>query len=139
MKRVMTILRVELFLSVFISVVIVILYETQILYSGVLYGNKNVEFILTSLMELLTICLIPLSLRLFKFKKIHSFLVSLREKALLKWGSIRMSLLCVPMIINTLLYYLYNNVAFVYMAIIGLISLAFIYPTLKRCLFEVTM
>ncbi len=138
MKRTMRILQVELFAAVFISLIIVALYETLLLPVGVVESNKNLEFILSCIMELLTICFIPLSLRLFKFLKVQQALKSKGEKSLLFWGSIRMSLLTVPMIINTILYYLFQNVAFGYMAIVGLICLIFIYPSWGRCTSEVT-
>ena len=44
-----------------------------------------------------------------------------------------MSLLADPMLINTLLYYVFMNVAFGYMAIIGLLSMVFVYPSKSRC------
>ncbi len=133
MKKTINILKTELFASIFVAVVVVILYETETLLPGDLSEEKNAEFLLTSLMELLTICLIPLSLRLFKFNKIHRNLVATREQGLKKLGSLRMMMLCVPMVVNTILYYLFMNVAFGYMAIIGLICLPFIYPGEGRC------
>ena len=63
--------------------------------------------------------------------------MSLREKALLRWGSLRMLMLCVPMVINTLCYYLFMNVAFAYMAIILFICLFLVYPSLDRCYSEI--
>ena len=44
-----------------------------------------------------------------------------------------MLMLCLPMVANTLLYYIYMNVAFGYMAIILLLSLCFVLPTMARC------
>lgn len=136
MKKTINILRTELFASIIVAVVIVVLYETETLLPGGLSEAKNTEFLLTSLMELLTICLIPLSLRLFKFNKIHQALIATREQGLRKLGSIRMMMLCLPMVINTILYYLFMNVAFGYMAIIGFICLPFIYPSKGRCISE---
>ena len=43
-----------------------------------------------------------------------------------------------PMVANTWLYYQFMNVAFGYMAIIGLLSLCFIYPSHARCNQEVS-
>ena len=40
------------------------------------------------------------------FGKIHSQLVEQRERGLQKWGTIRLEMLTVPMVVNTLLYYL---------------------------------
>ena len=86
-------------------------------------------------MELLTLCIIPVSLRLFKFGAVSRRLVS--AESLLKYGMVRMLMLCLPMLANTLLYYLYMNVAFGYMAIIVFLCLAFVLPTKTRCESEV--
>lgn len=122
--------------SIGISLLLVLLYETDIFLSGTSTDNKSAEFLTVTFMELLTICLIPLSLRLFKFKHIHRQLATGKASKLLVWGTLRMVLLCLPMMVNTLLYYLFMNVAFGYMALIGLISLTFIYPNMQRCISE---
>ena len=41
------------------------------------------------------------------------------------------------MVANTFLYYIYMNVAFGYMAIILLLSLYFVLPTMARCEVEI--
>lgn len=87
-------------------------------------------------MEVATICLIPLSLRLFKWKHVVSAIHSAGDRAMLRWGTVRLLMLCVPMMLNTWLYYQFMNVAFGYMGIIGLLSLAFVYPTRTRYIQE---
>jgi len=111
-----------------------------LLPSGTMATNKNAEFLLATIMELLTLCAIPLALRLFKFKKVERQLTADGGSfdVLMKWGGLRMALLCIPLVVNTLLYYLFMNVAFGYMAIILLLSLFFIYPSLNRCIEETT-
>ena len=61
----------------------------------------------------------------------------LKEQALLKWGLIRLILLELPMLCNTLFYYQFMNTTFGYMAIIQLLCLPFVVPTMGRCLAEV--
>ena len=88
-------------------------------------------------MTILTIGMIPLSLKLFKLQRTKMELTSGEGRALSKWGSVRMMMLCIPMAANTLLYYLFDkNAAFGYMAIICLVCLVFIYPSTGRCLSE---
>ena len=55
---------------------------------------------------------------------------------MMKWGTIRLLILEVPMLVNTLLYYIYMNTTFGYMAIILLLCLPFVFPSLNRCLAE---
>lgn len=137
MKRIQTILTIEFWLPVALSLVIVVLYETEWLVDGVWATDKSLEFVIATVMELLTIGLIPLALRLFKFKHIHRQLhqaaEDVRRSSLLRYGSLRLNMLCLPLLVNTLLYYLFMNVAFGYMAIILLLCLFFVYPSMARC------
>ena len=136
-RKAQRLLAAEMYGCILVSAAIVALYETETLMPGCLVGDANAEFITVSAMEILTICLMPLALRLFKLKRISKELAASGRQALAKWGSIRMAMLCLPMIANTLLYYMSGlNVAFGYMAITGLICLVFIYPGTSRCVSE---
>ena len=137
MKQVKNTLSVLFWTSLAIAVAIAIVYETECLEPGLLAGApSNGEFIVTTLMELLTLASVPLALKLFRFHHIHEDLATRKEPALRKWGLIRLSLLSVLLIANTLLYYIYMNTAFGYMALIILICLPFVYPSMDRCLTE---
>lgn len=137
MKQTKYILTAEMLGSVLISLIIIVLYESGALLPGSFSDNANTEFLAVTFMEIITICMIPLSLKLFKFKKISLSLKNDTNRGLTKWGTIRMAMLCVPMMVNTLCYYLFGfNVAFGYMGIIGLICLAFIFPSTSRCINE---
>lgn len=129
----------EMCVSIIVSLAAVLLYETDTLMAGALAVGGNAEFISVALMEVLTICIIPFALRLFKFKRVSQALADGKEKALLRFGTMRMMMICLPMVVNTLLYYQFMNVAFGYMAIIGLICLAFINPSMDRCKAEVNI
>ena len=138
MKRTQTVLLAFYILAIIVCVMLVVFYETELLPTGVMASDKQSEFLLTTLMELVTLGGIFLALRLFKFKKVHQILCSHRAPALMKLGMLRLSLLLIPMQVNTLLYYLYMNPTFGYMAIILLLCLPFVYPSMNRCLDETT-
>jgi hypothetical protein len=55
---------------------------------------------------------------------------------MMKWGTIRLLILQVPMLADTLLYYMYMNTTFGYLAIMLLLCLPFVFPSLNRCLAE---
>lgn len=115
-----------------VAAVMVILFETEMLPTGLLKTEeKSDEFVLLCLMELLTICVIPVALRLFRFGSVARRLTT--PEALLRWAGLRLYMLCVPLVVNLLLYYLYFNVAFGYMGIILLLCLFFVVPTRARC------
>ena len=85
-------------------------------------------------MEVLTIVAIPLALKLFKLKPIAARLATTTGVSALRlWGVVRLQLLCVPMVVNIVSYYLFMWVGFAYLAIILLLSLFFVYPSLSRC------
>ncbi len=121
-----------------VALTIVILYEMGTLESGTLADNKQTEFSAMTIMELTSLAAAFLGLRLFKFRKIKKQLVAQKEPAMLKWGILRLVVLEVPMISNTYLYYLYMNPTFGYLAIILLLCLPFVFPSLDRCLAETT-
>lgn len=130
------VLKLTFVMSLSVALVLVLLFETDLLPCGILRSlGGSSEFVVATFMELLTLCFIPLALRLFRFGWVDKRLVS--AEALIKFGLTRMLMLCVPMVVNTLLYYLYMNVAFGYMAIILFLCLAFVLPTKSRCESEV--
>jgi len=125
-------------MSVFVSgtvlpLMIVCINETEVVAPGLLATDKQSEFLLTFLMELMTLGCAFLALRLFKFEKIHQELISDKAVALRKWGVIRLVMLLFPLWADTLLYYLYMNTTFGYLGIILVLCLPFVYPSKSRC------
>ena len=118
--------------------IVVLLFETDILLAGTAVGNSQVEFVMTVIMELLSLGQIWLALRLFKFKMVKQDLVARKEVALRNWGILRLLLLDIPMLFNAIFYEIFLNTTFGYLTIILLICQAFVYPSLARCEAEVT-
>ena len=103
MRRTYKVLNAIFIASLCISATMVLLFETDILPDGIYHTATGAsEFVWATVMELLTICIIPVALRLFRFRHIAERLVS--AEALLNWGALRLLMLCVPMVLNTLLY-----------------------------------
>ena len=138
MKKVSKTLMLIYVLLIVLTLAIVALYELDVLESGVLADSKQTEFVAMTAMELTTLCGAFLGLRLFKFPKIHSDLVTRKEPAMLMWGMLRLLILEMPMVVNTYLYYMYMNTTFGYLAIILLLCLPFVFPSLNRCIDETT-
>ena len=124
-------------IGIIVTLLVVVAGEMNWLPVGALQGDKKLEFVFLTVMELAIVCLIPLALRLFKFKKIKQQLVEEGEPAHIKWGLIRLDMLIFPMFLNTLFYYLFANNSFGIMAIILFLCLFFVYPSKKRCETEV--
>lgn len=136
MKHTQRLLMTIFLTAIAVGLVIVVLFENDLLPCGIMISDdKSVEFVVATIMELLTICVIPVALKLFRFKRISKLLTS--AEALSKWGTIRLLMLCVPMIVNTVFYYMFMNVAFGYMGIIIFLCLFFVVPTKERCRSEI--
>lgn len=133
-KKVQLLLQWVFWVPVALTLLTTGLGEADVLPVGVLAENKEAEFVLASIMEILAIVAIPLALKLFKLKPIANRLAApAGVSALRLWGVVRLSLLCVPMMVNIVSYYLFMWVGFAYLAIILLLSLFFVYPSLSRC------
>ena len=140
MKQVGKILTINYFIILALTLAVIVCGENDWLINvGIMHSNKNSDFMMTSLMEIITICLIPVSLRLFKFKNIRNAIQSDNTEfhsSFIAWALIRFDMLQIPMIVNVILYYMYMNVAFGYMGIILFLASFFIFPTEERCKFE---
>ena len=119
-----------------LAIIIIVLFETGFVTGGELALQRNTDFVVECVMVLVTICVIPLALRLFKFKKIHDSLIEYKEASLKKWGLLRIFLLGVPMLINIVAYYLFDNMGYSYLALILFLSMLFVFPTLGKCYAE---
>ena len=132
MNKTISLLRIVLIANVGVAVVIAALYELDILPSGMFTGRPQDEFLSTISMELITIVFIPVALRLFKTKDVEKRLEEGNIKAFRKWGLVRILMITVPLVLNTLSYYSFMNTTFGYMALILLICLPFIYPASRK-------
>ena len=119
-----------------VAIIIVVLYEGELLETGMLTEDTSMEFVLTTLMELLSLAAVFVGLRMFKKKRIHDDLTTRKALALRFWGLVRLCIIGLPLSLNVLFYYLFMNTTFGYMAIIMALCLPFAYPTLNRCLTE---
>ena len=132
MVKTISLLRTVLIANVGLAVMVAALYELDILPSGMMAGRPQDEFLSTISMELITIVFIPVALRLFKTKDVEKRLEEGNIIAFRKWGLVRILMITVPLVLNTLLYYSFMNTTFGYMALILLICLPFIYPAARK-------
>ena len=72
---------------------------------------ETIQFLLTTLMELVTLVCAYLGLRLFK-----------------KSWKLRLSLIAVPLLVNAILYIIYQTTPFFYLGVILLLCLPFVWP-----------
>ena len=133
MEKVSSILKKLFYGILAVALLIVVVFETGLLTPGSLGGDKAAEFPILTAMELLTVCLIPFSLYLFRVKSVRQNLLAAPAQSMLTWGFVRMAMLAFLLVVNVVCYYLYMNASSGYMAIIAAISMLFIYPSIGRC------
>lgn len=116
---------------------IVVLFEVGVLdyWKGGYTRWAEAEFIVLTVMEVLTVVSIPFALKFLKLKMIKKQFdkAPVRVEKYKELALIRMEILILPMIFNTLFYYLFMQTSFGYLAIIQLICLCFITPSKSRC------
>lgn len=134
MKKDTTKLKILFFAPIILSVLFALGCETDIIESGcgITCGNGIQEAMSLAAMETVTLCAIPLALRLFKFG-----VIARKVKSSKRWfmhlATARILLLAMPLLIDTILYYHYMVPAYAYMAVMMLLAMAFIYPSDSRC------
>lgn len=127
--------------SIVVCLAVVAVFETGLIAPFDVF-SPQVAFVVATVMELLTICVIPFALRFMKFGFVARRIKraegdEAKMQACHKMTLYRLTMLTGLMLVNTLLYYLSAlTVAYGYMAIILLISLGFVYPSLSRFLGE---
>ena len=137
MKRIQKILLIGYLVPLMMALSWVVINENDVFeILGTGHADANQEFIFASLMEILTICVIPVALRLFKFRCIRNAIKNDNDTHLrmfLICSLVRLEMILLPMLANVVFYYLFMNVAFGYMGIILFLSACFILPTKARC------
>ena len=119
-----------------------ILFETGVLEVGIYAGDAQMEYIFQSVCILLTICLIPLALRLFNLnlvKRIKELPLQEALKSYRIWSDVRMSLLFAPVMLGLTFYYLTLNTTGLFCACMALIASLFCVPSTNRIINELDL
>lgn len=124
--------RVAYFCTIGASLLLMILFETGVLSGGWMAVEKQIEFVVATVMVLVTMGCAPLSLRFLHFKRVADAINSGKWNVQGNVFIIRLLLLGIPMFTNTLLYYAFMSPRFGYMAIILLLCLLSQYPSFDK-------
>ncbi|ADY35616.1 hypothetical protein Bacsa_1027 [Phocaeicola salanitronis DSM 18170] len=142
LKRLIRILKAEYALMWVLTVLLAALYECDILPQGLFAGDAQMEYIMQVTSILLTICLIPLSLRLFNQSLTrYVSLLPLPEalKSYRRWSEIRIALLLVLALIDLSAYYWTMNTTGLLCAGMTVIASLFCIPSKQRLLNELQL
>lgn len=121
-----------------VAALIVLLFEWGCMEEGALAGEPRVTFTLQTAEILLTLALVPLSLKLYAKKLVGLSALPLLQalKAYHRWGMVRLCLLTVVVWGNLVIYYLTLNNIGSLCALIGVAASLFCVPGRRRLLTE---
>ena len=114
---------------------LVALYETGVFQKGIHEGNVQMEYIFQCVSILLTIIMIPFSLRIFNLnlvKRIQELPLQQALKGYQIWSDVRLGLLFVPAILGMSFYYITMNTTNLFCACMALIATLFCVPSESR-------
>ena len=120
-------LNIIFYTSIVLSLLAVVLFETNTLIGGWWADNRSADFLCTTFLELFSLCAIPVAFRLVRPGRSNTARMNYDRRAML-----RLVLLGLPLLLNTFAYYAFMGVPFGYMAIILFLCLLFVVPTQKR-------
>ena len=141
-KQLLKRLKIEFVAVWCLVLLLVVCYEVGLFTEGIFVGDVRMDYILTTIGILLTIVMIPLSLRLFnlnlvkRISKLSTFeaLISYR-----RWSEVRLALLLVAALLNMSIYYLTLNTTGLFCSLMALLATLFCIPTKERLLKELDL
>lgn len=140
--RLLNCLRIEYGLFWIASLVLVSLYEWDILPQGVLAGDARMEYMLEVAGILMAVALIPLSLRLFSLsltRYVRRLALEQALKSYRRWNEVRIALLAVPALLNLSVYYWTLDTTGLLCGGMVLVAALFCIPTRERLLDELDL
>lgn len=119
----------------FITVCLVLLIPLMFMFLHIerplLTPTPSTAYLLDMSAIALTICCIPVALRLMKFQFVNRSVVA-SQQSYWKWSYVRFGLLAVPFIWNILLYSFAANESAGYLALMSLVSFILAWPSEER-------
>lgn len=127
-------LKAAFFTPLIITALMVIAFETDLItpaaYINPLSGTE--EFVFLYLLEIITIIIVPIALKMMHASKIHS-LIHHNKSTYYHLALLRIAMIGIPMIVNTLMYYITMTTTYCYLTLILIAADMFIIPSAQRC------
>lgn len=126
-------LRIQYFITLAVALVLVVLYEICGLDKPTFLLEPVAEFWLTTVVTLLTIGLVPLSLKLLNFDRVRQQLEEGGESAYSRWATIRWLMISAALVMNIVVYYLFSTgTSCGYLALLCAVAYLFVWPSTSR-------
>lgn len=141
-SRLLNCLRIEYGVFWFASLLLVVLYESDILPQGIMAGDVRMEYMLEVVGILMAVALIPLSLRLFSLsltRYVRNLALEEALRSYRRWNEVRIALLLVPALLNLSVYYWTMNTTGLLCGCMVMVAALFCVPTRERILEELDL
>lgn len=141
-NRLLNRLKVEYAAFWVLCLLLLCLYETEVLPQGIWAGDVRMEYILQTVGILLAVAFIPLSLRVFSLSLTRYVRQLPLEEALqsyCRWNEVRTAMLLVPALFNFSVYFWTLNTTGLLCGIMVLVASLFCVPGRKRLLSELDL
>ena len=128
-------LRIEYILFWALTLLMVALYETGCIAEGAFVGNGQMEYVMQLLSVLITVALIPLSLKIFSVAQKQIVTKKTLTEAMasyLRWSEVRLFLLLSAVIFNVTAYYAILDNTGLFCAAMALLASLFCIPEKKH-------
>lgn len=128
-------LRIAYFLVWILSALVALLYETGVLEEGTMAHDGRDIYILQSASVLLTLFLIPFSLKMFSVvvsRRITQLADEQKVLSYIRWSEVRLALLAVVVFVGLSVYYSTLSNVGGFCALLGLLALFFCWPGKER-------
>lgn len=135
-------LKIEYIVFWVLVILTLALYELDVLPQGILIDDAHTSYMLEVLGVLLTVCLIPFSLRLFNLSLVHLVKQRALESALIsyrRWSEIRLALLLAPALVNLSVYYWTLETTGLLCSAMVMLASFFCVPGMKRLRSELNL
>lgn len=93
------------------------------------FDDGLVEYVADMLAVCLTVCLVPLALRLFRFERVRRHL----PDQYAHWAWVRLLMLQLVLVVDAVGYGLFGQASYFYLALMTLLAMVFVYPSCRRC------
>jgi hypothetical protein len=133
-KAVTRIMQTQYGFYIGIAILLVVLYQSDIILEGAYAANFGMQYILETIGILTTIALVPLSLKLFSVKlaKIKESGAEESLQLYQQWSTVRLMIIALVTYLNILIYYMTLNSIGGLCALIGLTASVFCLPGEKK-------
>lgn len=128
-------LKIEYTIFWLLAILLLALYESGLFAEGVLLTEPLTCYIAQTVGILLTLCLIPFSLKMFSLALFKRIIQLPQEEALVsyrRWCEIRLALLTIVVLVNLSIYYLTLSSIGGLCALLGLLASLFCIPSSTR-------